>query len=211
MQDALRAELRRELTPGEDPTHDKLVNGLPYLDAITCEVLRLHPPLQEMTREVSRLSTPTFHSLKLFISRISIPSQTQEDDTIPLAHPTRTASGDFTDTIFVPKGTIIRIPVVGVHRSEALWGADAAQFNPKRWLNVPDDAAGARSAEIPGYKHLLTFGYGPRMCLGRNFAVTEIKVRSFSSLALDLAVWSSSLVPFGVQGCPFPFNTPLHL
>lgn len=93
----------------------------------------------------------------------------------------RTTSGGFTDIIFVPKSIIIRIPVVGVHRSEALRGADAAQFNPKQWLNKLDDTAGARSAEIKGYRHLLMFGYGPRICLGRNFAVTEIKARCFPS------------------------------
>lgn len=101
-----------------------------------------------------------------------------ENDTLPLTQPIRTASGDLIDTLFVPKGTIIRIPVIGINNSEALWGADAAQFNPKRWLNESDDTAGARSAEIQGYRHLLTFGYGPRMCLGRIFAVMEIKVRS---------------------------------
>ena len=34
-----------------------------------------------------------------------------------------------------------------------------------------------RMEEIKGYKHLLTFGNGPRTCLGKNFALLEVKVR----------------------------------
>jgi len=33
-----------------------------------------------------------------------------------------------------------------------------------------------RWQEISGYRHLLTFGDGPRVCLGRGFALAEIKV-----------------------------------
>ena len=105
--------------------------------------------------------------------------QVNVDDTLPLTHPVRTASGEVVDSIFVAKGTVVRIPIIGVNMSEELWGNDVGKFDPKRWL-VNEGGGGPRSAEIQGYKHLLTFGNGPRMCLGRNFAVTEIKVRGFS-------------------------------
>jgi cytochrome P450 len=35
-----------------DPTWDQLVSGLPYLDAVVQEILRLHPPLADSSREV---------------------------------------------------------------------------------------------------------------------------------------------------------------
>ena len=106
-------------------------------------------------------------------------SQVNVDDTLPLSHPIRTASGELVDSIFVAKGTFIRIPIIGINMSEELWGNDAGKFDPKRWLDFyHDEGAGkGRWTEIQGYKHLLTFGNGPRMCLGKNFAVTEIKVR----------------------------------
>jgi hypothetical protein len=95
---------------------------------------------------------------------------------IPLTHPITTASGDVIENLFVPKGTLIRLPISGVNRSEALWGPDSGTFDPKRWL-VSDGLKGsARREEIQGYKHLLSFAFGPRMCLGRNFALTEFKV-----------------------------------
>ena len=105
--------------------------------------------------------------------------QATEDDTIPLAHPVRDASGKFVDRIFVAKGTSVRVPVAGVNRSEALWGADAGTFDPGRWLVSDDDESKSgmdRKEEVQGYRHLLTFAHGPKTCLGKNFALLELKV-----------------------------------
>jgi cytochrome P450 len=79
-------------------------------------------------------------------------------------------------SLFVMKGTTIDIPLARVNSAEALWGPDAGTFDPGRWLG-PEDEKQGRKEEVKGYRHLLTFAYGPRMCPGRNFAVTELKVR----------------------------------
>jgi hypothetical protein len=110
--------------------------------------------------------------------------QAQEDNVLPLTNPIHTASGELVDSIFVAKGSAVRITIAGMNKFETLWGEDAAKFNPDRWLEPSADGSGmsktenlkGRAAEIQGYKHLLTFAYGPRMCLGRNFALTEVKV-----------------------------------
>ena len=70
---------------------------------------------------------------------------------------------------------MVTIPVAAVNRSEAIWGESASEWLPERWL---DNEAGltASSKDIQGYHHLLTFIDGPRTCLGKTFAVTEIKV-----------------------------------
>jgi cytochrome P450 len=41
----------------------------------------------------------------------------------------------------------------------------------------PEDEKKRRKEKVKGYRNLLTFAYGPRMCPGRNYAVTELKVR----------------------------------
>jgi hypothetical protein len=48
-----------------------------------------------------------------------------------------------------------------VNRLRSLWGPDAHEFNPERWL---DSGAGIPAAgkQIQGHKHLLTFIDGPR-------------------------------------------------
>ena len=136
-----------------------------------------------------------------------------EDDVVPLSHPILAASGELVDSIFVARGTALRIPIAGVNRSEALWGEGANEFDPTRWLRsgsedaivedgVSKDPVVGRAAEIHGYKHLLTFANGPRACLGRGFALVEFKVRRLPSL-LSCLTFSLVLIPllFVDLGC----------
>lgn len=67
--------------------------------------------------------------------------------------------------MFVRKGTEVTLPIQCMNRAEAFWGADAKVFNPSRWLDASADKH--RAQEIQGYRHILTFADGPRMCLGK--------------------------------------------
>ncbi|KAF8075773.1 cytochrome P450 [Lyophyllum atratum] len=158
----VQAKLREELSQlqGQDATYEQLTTGLPYLDAVACETLRVHPALSETTRKA------------------------QEDDVIPLSDPILDASGKLVDSIFVAKGTVVRVPIACLNRSELLWGERSKEYLPSRWLE--EGVSKQKAAEIQGYRHLLTFIDGPRMCLGRHFALTEFKavlsvlIRSYS-------------------------------
>lgn len=94
---------------------------------------------------------------------------------IPLSKPVRTRSGKLVDHITVGKGTYICVPALSVNRSAALWGTDAKEYRPERWIEKEGIPPGAK--EIQGHRHLLTFMDGPRTCLGKGFAVAEFKVR----------------------------------
>jgi cytochrome P450 len=50
----VQENLRDELSTytEDDPTYEDLSSGLPYLDAVVNETLRMHPPLSELNREV---------------------------------------------------------------------------------------------------------------------------------------------------------------
>ena len=65
--------------------------------------------------------------------------------------------------IYVPEGTELGANPYVVHRDTKVFGADAADFKPDRWLESE-----ARSKEMD--KYILTWGYGPRICLGKNIA-----------------------------------------
>ncbi|KAG1818513.1 cytochrome P450 [Suillus subaureus] len=146
VQTSLREEL---LAFGADPTYDQLKASLPYLDAVVHEILRLHPPVGEFIRLAAA------------------------DDVIPLSEPVRTISGEMTDSISIGKGTLITISGAAINRSSAIWGPDAKEFKPDRWLT--EDGISGKAKEVQGHRHLLTFVDGPRTCLGKDFAITEFK------------------------------------
>jgi len=100
--------------------------------------------------------------------------QAAADDAIPLSEPVRTASGKMVDSISVAKGTFIRIPAGAINRSLAIWGPDAKEFKPDRWL--AEEGITGKAKEVQGHRHLLTFIDGPRTCLGKDFAIAEFKV-----------------------------------
>lgn len=89
------------------------------------------------------------------------------------------------DHITVACGAAVLSPIRAINCSEEIWGQDAKEFKPERWL---DNESGLTSEakEISGYHHILSFGDGPRTCLGRAFAVAEFKVMwPFSILRLS--------------------------
>lgn len=55
-----------------------------------------------------------------------------------------------------PAGTILSAPILTVHRLKSVWGNDADQFNPERW--VTGEKAAMQRAFVP-------FSVGPRYVL----------------------------------------------
>ena len=53
-----------------------------------------------------------------------------------------------------------------IHRSTEIFGSDADDFRPERWLGNPQQVRLM-------HKYSLWFGYGSRKCLGRNIALFE--------------------------------------
>lgn len=147
------------------------------MDAVVHEVLRLHPPLYETTRILSAFPPP-FSSNYLII----YPYQSTEDDIIPLSVPLQTADNKTTDHISIGIGQLVTIPIRTMNRSTKIWGEDAKEFKPQRWLE--EGGIQGKAKEIQGYRHLLTFVDGPRTCMGKNFALAEIKVRQTQNLRL---------------------------
>ena len=97
------------------------------------------------------------------------------DDVIPLSAPLTTATGEQVDRIIVAEGELVSVPIRAINRSEAIWGSDAKEFIPERWLDE-EKGLTAKAKEVQGYHHLLSFVDGPRTCLGRAFALAEFKV-----------------------------------
>ncbi|KAL8783183.1 MAG: hypothetical protein Q9213_004812 [Squamulea squamosa] len=65
-----------------------------------------------------------------------------------------------------PSLTVLSVPTYTIHHSTSIWGPDAGQFNPSRW--VPGTLTDRQKASF------IPFGYGPRACVGRNVAEMEL-------------------------------------
>ncbi|KAF3764976.1 cytochrome P450 [Cryphonectria parasitica EP155] len=73
----------------------------------------------------------------------------------------------------VPKGTRIVLSASAVNKELALWGPDARQFNPDRWLPKYDGDKGAAAGGATSNYAFMTFLHGPRSCIGSSFARAE--------------------------------------
>ncbi|KAK4693459.1 hypothetical protein P7C71_g3948, partial [Lecanoromycetidae sp. Uapishka_2] len=69
----------------------------------------------------------------------------------------------------VPKGTMVLVPIWGANRSIQLWGPDAAEFKPDRWMGPGRANTGGAESNYA----MLTFLHGPRSCIGQAFAKSE--------------------------------------
>ncbi|KAF2228074.1 cytochrome P450 [Elsinoe ampelina] len=68
----------------------------------------------------------------------------------------------------IPPGTSVGISPIAQNRDKEIWGPDANDFRPERWL---EDEARARYLDSSN----MTFGgNGPRTCIGKNIALVEM-------------------------------------
>ncbi|CAI7634964.1 unnamed protein product [Penicillium glandicola] len=70
----------------------------------------------------------------------------------------------------IAKGTILTISPQIVNRMEELWGPDANEFNPDRFMGPGRANTGGA---VSNYA-FLTFVHGPRSCIGQGFAKAEL-------------------------------------
>ncbi|KAF7364360.1 hypothetical protein MSAN_01096400 [Mycena sanguinolenta] len=150
---AAQRKLREELLTisTDNPTMDEL-NSLLYLETVVRETMRVHAPVVNTER------------------------MAVEDDIMPLAKPYVDPQGNSHDSLPIPKGQRIHIPIVAINTDKEIWGEDASEFRPERWEKVPDSVSA-----IPGvWANLLTFFAGPHNCIGFRFSLVEIKALLFT-------------------------------
>ncbi|RDB18325.1 hypothetical protein Hypma_000510 [Hypsizygus marmoreus] len=88
--------------------------------------------------------------------------------------------------IYIPAGTKVPYSVFLMHRRKDLWGPDAEEFDPDRFLDERLKKYLMKNAFI-----FLPFNAGPRICLGQQFAYNEMSfmvirfLQQFSSISLD--------------------------
>ncbi|CAN1287082.1 Alkane hydroxylase MAH1, partial [Linum perenne] len=73
----------------------------------------------------------------------------------------------------ISSGTKFLVSIYSMGRMEEIWGKDCMDFKPERWLG--GEVSQHNIVHVPSYK-FAAFNAGPRSCLGRKIAITQLKV-----------------------------------
>jgi len=173
IQKKLREEVIRH---GRDLSYED-VGRLEYLDAVIKE--RYVWSLCLSGSSYNNDNAPLL-SLRLYPASPQTERVALREDVLPLQNPiivpSSTPGGKPTrlTELKIKKGQVIHIPFKSIHTSERLWGPDAHEFRPERWL-TPNGLP--KASEMPyGWAGLVAFCDGPRNCIGWRLAVLESKI-----------------------------------
>ncbi|PBK92235.1 PAH-inducible cytochrome P450 monooxygenase PC-PAH 4 [Armillaria gallica] len=122
-------------------------DSMPTLNAAIKETLRLHP-------------------LNHVLHRIAA-----KDDIIPLGEPIATTEDTIAYEVPVSKGQIVTASVYTYNRLPSVWGDDAEQWNPQRFLRPRE----REQVSLGVFSNLMSFSGGVHSCIGWRFAVMEIQ------------------------------------
>ena len=100
----------------------------------------------------------------------------------PLAIPHLSTEDDWYEGMFIPKGTICIPNVWHMNHDPELFGENAEDFDPTRYL----DASGASISDTKEQGHF-SYGFGRRNCIGRHMADNSL----FINIAVTL--WATKL------------------
>ncbi|KAI5117682.1 hypothetical protein M0805_003472 [Coniferiporia weirii] len=183
----VQTKLREEVTAARkkygDLDYDTL-QALPYLDAVCRETMRAYPPAA-------------------YVERVAV-----KDAILPLKWPIRSVDGKTEiKEILVPKNTGIIVSILGANLSTKIWGDDAEEWKPDRWLKpLPESVA---DAHLPGvYSQMMTFIGGGRACIG--FKFSEMEMKMVLSILLETFIFESGpsiFWSFGLISTPIAEGT----
>ncbi|KAJ5884522.1 cytochrome P450 52A12 [Penicillium tannophilum] len=142
--DDLRAEITSQLPNGTIPTASHLNSKLEYMNACVKEVLRLYPTVP-------------------FNNRVAL-----QDTVLP-----RGGGPDGLSPIVVPAGSEISLPHYPLYRRKDIFGDDAEEFVPERWLSSDDEKSS--DSWTKQSENYLPFSIGKRACPGRQIALETVR------------------------------------
>ncbi len=142
MRDEIHAIRARVTERGDADFSVADLDAMTYCLAAMKEVLRLEPIAYMLGRVASR------------------------DEVLPLASPITDADGEVMSEVPVPKGTNIIISIWAYNRLPSIWGPDADEFNPHRFID--HEKTGATYVGVTS--NLMTFSAGMQACLGWRFS-----------------------------------------
>ena len=146
----------------------------------------------ELDEVVGSARPPTFADIpSLPYIRAMVKETLRWSLTVPFGVPHATSADDWYKGMFIPKGTVCLQNMRVINSEPDVFGSDAAQFNPARYLDR------SRQVELLDGREdgHLAFGFGRRICPGRYVAE--------GTLAIDIAtlLWGMRFErPEGARG-----------
>ncbi|TMW62712.1 hypothetical protein Poli38472_005330 [Pythium oligandrum] len=162
------------LIAGRDTTAQALswffLNLTRYPDVATkirSEIMEVVPELMTGT-----IDTPTMEQVqRLTYLEAALKESLHLYPAVPFT--TKLAMNDvvLSDGTPIHQGQVVTIPEYAYNRMQHVWGPDAATYNPERWIE-PDTG---KLINYSAFK-FFAFNAGPRICLGMNLALLEMKI-----------------------------------
>ncbi|KAJ7923037.1 cytochrome P450 [Mycena leptocephala] len=150
------------------------------------------PSLEELNNQYPILNSIILETIRLHPAILENHHQAAETISVPLSEP---IPGSSASHLVIPKGTVLLIPVNVLQMDPEIWGEDAHLFRPERWYG-PDTR-----------RNLFAFSEGPRSCIGKKFALAEIKaltvtlIRQFSfTCSHEIEAFQSFVIRPRVKG-----------
>lgn len=166
------ARLRAELAAaGLSPPHPEKTPAVSYKQA------RCMPYLEAIIREAIRYLPGVSLGLERYVpaggQRLSSPTTNHH----PLARES-----------VVPQGTILAFNPWIINRNESIWGPDAYDFRPERWLRGSTESEAEFAQRLRAMNDTdLSFGAGKRMCMGKHLGLIQAyKVVATLALCYDI-------------------------
>ncbi|GFO14271.1 cytochrome p450 ii f2-like protein ii [Plakobranchus ocellatus] len=122
---------------------------------------------EELDREIGRERAPTLEDKAKLPYLEAVIKETQRlASVVPFSVMHVTTQNVTVGDYLIPKGTTIFPNLDSVLHDSAIWGADADEFHPERFLN--------KDGSVLHKEEFIPFSTGGRVCLGENFAKMEL-------------------------------------